>query len=162
MKERQYRFAIQGIALDESTSSPFIILHDPGSGTTIPVLVGPSEASSLIVALEGIVPEHRSSHDLLADLFRKHRFVLKRLEVYRFFDGVYHGRIVYRKGVTWYRQEVSACDGIILCIKFGAPIYFSREAVEAASPDDRILSAVNGGSGHLLYLEPSGRALQLM
>jgi bifunctional DNase/RNase len=162
MKETRYRFTIQGIALDETTASPFVILHDPENGITIPVQTGPSEASSIIVALEGILPEHRNSHDLLAAMFSMHNFVLQHLEVYRYFDGVYHGRIVYRKGVRRYRQEVSASDGIILCIKFGAPIYFTPQAVRDAAPHRRILDDVSSGAAQLLYLEPSHHSLQLM
>ncbi len=162
MKETRYRFTIQGIALDETTASPFVILNDPENGITIPIQTGPSEASSIIVALEGIQPEHRNSHDLLSAMFVKHRFILQHLEVYRCFNEVYHGRIVYRKGVRRYRQEVSTSDGIILCIKFGAPIYFSPQAVREAAPNRRIIDDMTSGAAQLLYLEPSHHSLQLM
>jgi bifunctional DNase/RNase len=162
MKETAYQFNVLGIALDDTTGSPFVILYNKDTGISLPMQVGPSDASSLIVELEGIQPEFSNSHDFLAELFRKHRFTLRHMEIYQYIGGMYRARIVYSKGLRNFSQEVNPSDGIVLCTKFHAPIYIRREIAESATPDITILDEVRRGNSEYLSFDHQSQSLHLM
>ncbi|ADK83125.1 MULTISPECIES: bifunctional nuclease family protein [Sediminispirochaeta] len=163
MKRFLYCFSVQGIALDEITESPFVILHDVKHDITLPLQIGASEASSLILAMEcREKQEEESGYDLAVELFRKHRFALRGLEVRRNKGGHHKGTLVYKKGIRTFRTEVNPSTGIVLCAKLGAPIFFDKEAADAADYDNRVLIELAGGSAELLYLDPTHHPMQIM
>ena len=115
-------FSIHGVALDKSTGMPFVILFNSKRGISIGIQVGPSEASAIIVELEGVQPPRPLTHDLLSQLFLRHGFSLDAVEVYGQLEDRYLSRIRYSKGFRKYTMETRPSDGIALAVRLDAPI----------------------------------------
>jgi hypothetical protein len=146
-------FVVRGIALEKESQMPLALLQEKGGETILPLWLGPSEASSIIVEMEGVQPPRLLTHDLLAFLFNRHGYRMKKLEIYGDVDEKYFSRLHYTKGFRRYSVEVRPSDGIALALRLGAPILGDPLLLRAPSGDvykvtDEILSS------EILYLEP--------
>lgn len=156
------RCTVRGVALDEKTTAPFVILHNREAETIIPLQVGPSEAGAIILELEQVRPELPGTWDFLEGMFRHHGFTVKQLEIYRKEGERYRSRIVYRKGIRTYRKEIQPADGIVLSIKFGSPIYMDPAIVLSGERETEFYAHGYGEQTEMLYLEPGQPVSSLM
>ncbi len=129
MKEERIRLTVRGIALEKESQTPIVILRNDEETAILPVLIGPSEASAIIIAMEGMKPPRPLTHDLLVQFLDLHGFSLLWVEIYGFLDGKHLARIRYRKGVRSWTLEVRPSDGIALAVRTQAPIYATREMI---------------------------------
>jgi bifunctional DNase/RNase len=162
MKGSLSECTIRGIALDEKTTSPFVLLYSKEGRTILPIQVGPSEAGAIILELEQVKPELPGTWDFMEMLFKDHRLSVKQLEIYRREGDRYHSRIVYRKGLRTYKQEIKAADGIVMSIKFGAPILIHPSILEFGRREEELLSPEDSQGTEMLYLEPESTSISLM
>lgn len=125
---------VAGVALDDGSGSPAVLLRDRGGALFLSVPVGPSEAGAVIMEVEGLHPPRPLTHDLIATLFSRHRFRLEGFDLYGR-DGLgFVGRLRYRAGWRRFSMEVRPADGIALALKMGAPIAADRTLAFEAAP----------------------------
>ena len=148
-------FVVRGIAIEKETEMPMVLLHEKGGHRVLPLWVGPSEASSIIVEMEGVQPPRLLTHDLLTFLFNRHKFKMKSLEIYGVVDEKHLARIHYTRGWRRYTVDVRPSDGVALALRMGAPILGDPSLLNVCEgescPDTDILSS------EILYLEPDYR-----
>ena len=92
------QFTIKGIALDEESQMPIIILQSEETSKIIPLWIGPFEASAIIIEIEEVKPPRPLTHDLLSEFLLKHHFKLKYVYIYDYIDDSHIAKIVYKKG----------------------------------------------------------------
>lgn len=135
MKKTDIELTVRGIAAGFGDESPLIVLQDERKSASLRIPVGPYEASSIILELEGIAPFRPLAHDLLASLFRDHGFLL---QFARICDALpddeggerFLARIRYRKGLRSWEKDVRPSDAIALALRLKAPILASREFLD--------------------------------
>ena len=113
---------VQGIALDRESQLPIVLLKTCHPRRIIPIPVGPSEASSIIVEVEKIHPPRPLTHDLIAEIFQRHNFFFLHCEIRDFIDDDYTAFIHYRRRFRNYQMEVRPSDAIALALRMEAPI----------------------------------------
>ncbi len=145
------QFTIKGITLDNKDQLPIVILQHPESNIIIPLLIGPFEASAIIIELEDVKPPRPLTHDLLSEFFIKHKYKLKYIYIYDFIDDNYIAKIIYNKGLKNYSLEIRPSDGIALALRLNSPIYVSQKVADTADPDSRLLEN-NYYLSDMLYL----------
>ncbi|WIY84076.1 bifunctional nuclease family protein [Propionimicrobium sp. PCR01-08-3] len=59
---------IMGVRVEVPSNAPMLLLKESGGQRYLPIWIGAAEASAIVNALEGIVPERPMTHDLMADL----------------------------------------------------------------------------------------------
>lgn len=126
---------VRGVAAGFGDESPLVVLQDDRKATSLRVPVGPYEASSIILELEGVLPLRPLTHDLMASFFRDHGF---RMECARIYDAEpdpkggerFLAQIRYRRGIRRWRKEVRPSDAIALALRLGAPIFAPREFLD--------------------------------
>jgi len=146
-------FVVRGIALEKESQMPLALLQEKGGDTILPLWLGPSEASSIIVEMEGVQPPRLLTHDLLAFLFNRHGYRMKKLEIYGDIDDKYYSRLHYAKGFRRYSVEVRPSDGIALALRLGAPILGDPLLLQN-SPGEGFQVVDENLSSEILYLEP--------
>ncbi len=123
---------IRGFLLDRD-NMPIVMLAEEAGQRLLPVWIGPSEASAIIVELEKIRPPEPLAHDLLAVLFQRHGLHMERLELYpRPEECSYGARIVYRQGLRRCSLETRPSDGLALAVRLGAPILGAEELLSSS------------------------------
>jgi uncharacterized protein len=155
-------FEIKGIALEETSKLPVVILHNDKKNILLPIQIGPFEASAIIVEMEGVQPPRPLTHDLIAELFQKHHFRLLSVEIYRCVEDKQLARIKYNSRFATHQMEVRPSDGIALAIRLNAPIYVTDEVIHtlANSTDPYYKSKLS--KSEVLYLESQKPHVTLM
>ena len=144
-------FTVHGVALDRKTGMPLVVLCSPEENLCVGIQVGPSEASSIIVELEGVQPPRPLTHDLLGELFIRHGFRLEQVQIYDNIADRNLARIHYSKGFRKYSMETRPSDAIAMAIRLTAPIYIEEGCIPSLVflHDD----GPDGDESDFLYLE---------
>jgi bifunctional DNase/RNase len=113
---------IKGFFLDQDRM-PVAVLSDATGKRVLPVWIGPSEASSIIVELEEIKSPRPLAHDILASYFQRHGFTMDSLEIYGQTGELgYNARIKYHRRLRHFDMEVRPSDGLALAVRLKAPV----------------------------------------
>jgi len=115
---------IKGFFLDQDRM-PVAVLSDADGARLLPVWVGPSEACAIITELEQIRSPSPLTHDILAQYFQRHGFVMDSLEIYGDAGAEAQGycaRLRYHRRWRHYQMEVRPSDGLALAVRLKAPI----------------------------------------
>ena len=83
-----------GLALDEDSQVPVLILKDPDEKTVLPIWIGATEASAIVNALEGIVAPRPMTHDLMADILSQLGHVDVEGRITDVVDGTFYAELV--------------------------------------------------------------------
>ena len=123
---------IKGFFLDHDRM-PVAVLSDSTGKRILPVWIGPSEASSIIVELEEIKSPRPLAHDILASYFQRHGFIMDSLEIYGHLgESGYSARIMYHHRRRHYDMEVRPSDGLALAVRLKAPLLAEEHLLSAA------------------------------
>jgi len=153
MKDNMLQFTIKGIALDEESQMPIIILQSEETSRIIPLCIGPFEASAIIIEIEEVKPPRPLTHDLLSEFFLKHHYTLNYIYIYDFTDDTHFAKIVYKKRFKSYSLEIRPSDGIALALRLKAPIYASQKVANNAYPDPKLLKSAGEYQSEILYFD---------
>ncbi len=131
---------IRGIIVDQEIELPIVILINREKKVIFPLLIGPFEANAIAMELKGLSPARPIAHDLIANLFKRHRYTMLYLEIYDVYDDIYLARIVYRKGFRRYTIDVRPSDGIAIALRMKAPIMLNEKVLEYENGVTKILA----------------------
>jgi bifunctional DNase/RNase len=144
---------VAGVALDGEAEVPIVLLRNSAGIPALSVPVGAFEASAIILEIEGIHPPRPLTHDLLAEMFKRHKFRLDGFELYARDAESFLGRLWYHRGLRRYSMEVRPSDGIALALRLEAPITAADDLAEPAADPARELTAEFLLAKDVLYLE---------
>ena len=159
MQQKMVDFSVKGLALDDQSQMPLVILQNTEKSRMLPMVIGPFEASAIIMEIEGVHPPRPLTHDLFSELFQRHRFHMVSVEIYDHTGEEYFARIRYRTNKSAHTMEVRPSDGIALALRLKAPILVSEQIAATASPD--LLHSENDGQ-EVLFLESSVPEIHFM
>ncbi|MFB6610272.1 bifunctional nuclease family protein [Agromyces sp. NPDC056379] len=126
---------VLGIALDALQRSLVLLkpLHEEtGMGLVLPVWIGPQEATSILIALEGRQAPRPLSHDLIVTLFSAVGAELERVDVTRIDEGTFFAEISLSTPSGPQTIDSRPSDAIALALRADAPIWVADEVFEAA------------------------------
>jgi len=151
---------VQGVAMDSSDSTPVIILKEIGGRKSLPVMVGPAEASVIIMELEGLKPSRPMTHDLILKLLSTHGFKITEANLFGSSGDSYLARIRYRHGPMRYEMEVRPSDCIALAVRSGAPLWVEDSLVRSAPALNYLGLQEADDKREIYYVEPEWRPRQ--
>lgn len=128
--DKRTKLTIKGISLHQESQLPVIILQSSDEKYTIPISIGPFEASAIITELENIHPPRPLTHDLFSEILTKHKFKLTSLYIYKSVKDKYYAQIYYKKNFRIYSMEVRPSDGIALIIRHGGEIVTNSDVIK--------------------------------
>ncbi|WP_319559576.1 bifunctional nuclease family protein [Marispirochaeta sp.] len=143
---------VQGIALDRESQLPIVLLKTSHPRRIIPIPVGPSEASAIIVEVEGVHPPRPLTHDLITELFQRHGMILLHCEIRDRIDDIYTAFIHYRRRFRNFSMEVRPSDAIALALRMKAPIRINPLLLAEAEHSLDVFRHLHGDD--ILLLEP--------
>lgn len=143
-------YTVIGMALHRATKVPFVVLKELHGPRSFPIPVGPLEASSILIELEGESLPRPSAHDLLAHFFLRHHFKMQQSVISHIDDELSFAHINYTKGSESFSIEALPADAIAIALRLGAPICLTDEA--AADALDKSFSDVEMDSKSYSYL----------
>lgn len=109
----------------------------------VPIFIGPLEAYSISIALDGQKRERPMAHDLMKTMISRLNHEIERVVIRDFKSGIYYATVylVAKKGSGAKSMRIDArpSDGVALALRFNAPVYIQdRVYTKTAQPMDEI------------------------
>jgi len=126
---------IAGLALDERSKAPIIVLKDKSGKKVLPIVIGIVEASAIAAELEGVDFPRPMTHDLLANAIEKLGGRLERIEVSDLINDTFYAVLYIRKGRAKKLLTIDArpSDSIALALRTNATIMVDERVFEKIS-----------------------------
>ncbi|MDE6556264.1 MAG: bifunctional nuclease family protein [Duncaniella sp.] len=144
--EARVPLRVLGLSVNKIQGTAYaLILAQKNGPLRVPVVIGASEAQAIALALEGMKLMRPLTHDLFVSL--GHAFGIRPTEVmiYKFEDGVFYSEITFTDGERTVSLDARTSDAIAIAIRYGTPIYASREVMEEAAFELEEVSPVAEG-----------------
>lgn len=137
-KENLIELKVLGITRSEVQPGAYALLLEnadstPDEARRIPIVVGASEAQSIAVRLEQVLPSRPLTHDLFVSVFHVYGIELEGVTIYSFKDGVFSSFLHLNNGTMSVDVDSRTSDAIAIALRTGAPIYTTPEVMKLTS-----------------------------
>lgn len=124
---------VSGIAVDQATQMPFVVLHDLEKKVMLPIWIGVFEASAIATHLEGIKLTRPMTHDLLKSVLDSLDGTLVRVEIVDLKESTFFAVLLVKRNVgDDVRIDARPSDAIALAIRTGKPVFVEEAVIEKA------------------------------
>lgn len=129
---------LAGLSIDSLAEQP-VILFVPAEEKeelptrALPIWIGHAEATSILMALQGIETPRPMTHDLLRDVIDALGYSVDRVEITRLENGTFYANLVLVSGDFEISVDARPSDSIALSVRVGCPIYVDEEVFESAA-----------------------------
>jgi hypothetical protein len=115
--------SVLAVVQDGRTQQPVVLLEGKRDRRQLVMAIGPAEATSIAVVLQGVVPARPLTHDLFLTLFGRLSVTLTRVVITDLQDGVYYA-ILHLQGVAAPMQlDARPSDAIALALRAKIPVF---------------------------------------
>ncbi|MBR2147583.1 MAG: bifunctional nuclease family protein, partial [Muribaculaceae bacterium] len=90
MTENKIEMDVMGITYSQIQAGAYALLLKQRDGDLrVPIVVGTSEAQSIAMRIEHVIPPRPLSHDLMVSMFHAFGISLDEVLIYKFSEGVF-------------------------------------------------------------------------
>lgn len=118
-----------GLALDEDSQMPILILKDKTEDIIFPIWIGAMEAMSISMSLNKISTPRPMTHDLMLGILGKLGAQLLAVEIIAIHEGTYYAELVLKMDRGEVRVDCRPSDSIALALRAQVPIRVSQEVI---------------------------------
>lgn len=127
------KLTVLGISYSMSQVGAYaLILADELDLHRVPIVIGMSEAQSVVVQLEKIKTQRPLTHDLFKNFMDKMDVVLKEVFIYQLHAGIFYADMLFDNKGTALNIDARTSDAIAVALRCNAPIYTTQEILEKA------------------------------
>ncbi len=129
---QRIKLRVLGISYSQIQSGAYaLILAQIDGPYRIPVVVGATEAQSIAIKMEGIIPPRPMTHDLFASLAQAYGVVLKDVFIHKFEDGIFSSELTFEdKNGVEVKLDARTSDAIAIAMRTHTPIFTTPEILE--------------------------------
>jgi hypothetical protein len=152
---------IASFAVDPASGGPLVILKETGGQRTLPVAIGPYEASAIAIRSLKVASERPLTIDLARALMEELGGTLDKLVIHDVAEQTFYARLYVFRDRTLHLVDCRPSDGIALAMRCEAAVYVEDAVFEKTDPgearsgEDRLRRNIAGidtlsfGSYHL-------------
>lgn len=118
-----------GLALDEDSQVPILILKDAREDIIFPIWIGAMEAMSISMALNKVAVPRPMTHDLILGILEKMDARLQAVEIVSIHEGTYYAELLVATTSGERRIDCRPSDSIALALRAEVPIRVSEEVI---------------------------------
>ena len=124
---------LTGVRVELPTNQPIVLLHEKAGERYLPIWIGPSEAASIAMALQGVVTPRPMTHDLMKAILDDLSVRVIQVVVTELRESTFYAALTLERAGE--RLEVSArpSDAMALAVRMGVPIYAADDVLEEAA-----------------------------
>jgi bifunctional DNase/RNase len=133
---------VLGIALDAAQQHIVLLqplLRQGNEARVLPIWIGGSEATSILLATSGAKAPRPLSHDLMKMLVEALDAEVERVEVTRLEEGTFYAEITVIGRSGRHIVDARPSDAIGLALRADAPLFVAEEVLEAAGIPDSMI-----------------------
>jgi bifunctional DNase/RNase len=127
----EVRVQVAKVGFDDDTGSNYVLLVDDKQSRVLPIMIGESEATAILLALHGIKPERPFTHDLIRSIIGQTGNRVDRIVIADMRDEIYYATI-YMDGGR-YSIDSRPSDAIALAMNMNVPMYVNDKLFESPS-----------------------------
>jgi bifunctional DNase/RNase len=120
---------IYGLALDEDSQAPVLILKDKEEKQVLPIWIGAMEAVAISMVLNNVRLPRPMTHDLLLQAIQALDGEVRCVDVVRLQDNTYFAEIEILQGNKLKRIDSRPSDAIALGLRAQVPIRVSKDVL---------------------------------
>ncbi len=123
---------LSAVRVDLQSSTPVLLLTETdGLGRTLPIFVGPPEATSIAIAAQGIEPPRPLTHDLMRDILVALGARLDRVVVTELSASTYFAELHLKYGKESQVISSRPSDAVAIALRMESPIFVSDELMDS-------------------------------
>ena len=131
--ENRIPLKVFGITISQVETGAYALILGEINGTRrIPIIVGASEAQSIVIHLEKITPRRPLTHDLFQAFSQAYGIRLLEVYIYKMVAGVFYAELLFDNGERQVRIDSRTSDAIAIGLRVGCPIYTTEEILHEA------------------------------
>lgn len=129
---------VYGLALDEESQVPVLVLKDKDEKTVLPIWIGAMEAMAISLALNGVKLPRPMTHDLLLSTISSMDGTVTNVNVISLKDGTYYAEVVVDQDGVMKHIDCRPSDGIALALRAEAPISVDEKVLIQADAEKNV------------------------
>lgn len=100
-----------------------LILKEKGGMRIVPIIIGLSEAKTIVLILNNVKSRRPTPHELFKNLTEHCGFTISQILIEKFIEGIYYSKIVLTKENEILNLDARTSDAVSLALLFKAPIF---------------------------------------
>jgi bifunctional DNase/RNase len=116
---------VRSVGFDNASHAPVVVLQDHDRKVALPIWIGPVEAESIAMQMQGVSAPRPLTHDLIKIMLDQSGVEFERAVIYDLKESTYYARIWLRAGGRDLQIDSRPSDAIALAIRFRKPIFVS-------------------------------------
>jgi bifunctional DNase/RNase len=127
---------VRSVGFDSQSNTPVVVLQDHDRKVALPIWIGPMEAQSIAMQMQGINPPRPMTHDLIKTMLERAGVEFKKVVIQDLKDSTYYAQIYLRAGHEDLQIDSRPSDAIALAVRFHSPIFVARALLKGDSTID--------------------------
>ena len=129
--ENKIKLTVLGFSFNQTQSGTYgLVLAEEEGLRRLMVIVGTPEAQSIAFKLQDTEPPRPLTHDLFYSLMESLNISLKEVLIYKYKNGVFYSRLIFKQNKEEIRVESRTSDAIGIALRSNSPIYTTEEIME--------------------------------
>jgi bifunctional DNase/RNase len=124
---------IYGVSFDLVGKQPIVLLKTTEGNRFLPIWIGQSEATSILMRLQGQSAPRPLTHDLFTDTLGQLDVQIVRVCVTEMRESTYYATITIRQNGSELEIDSRPSDAIALAVRMDAPIFADDAVIEESA-----------------------------
>lgn len=130
---QKIKLNILGLSVSQSQSGAYaLVLAEENGDRRIPIIIGPIEAQSIAIQLEGLKPPRPLTHDLFKQMATAFSIEVTEIIIYKLEEGIFYSELVCVRNEKQIIIDSRTSDAVALSLRFNCPIYTTEEIIARA------------------------------
>lgn len=125
---------VSGLAIDEQSQTPVVLLKELDGKRMLPIWIGPSEASSIAMELTGRKFQRPLTHDLMRTIIDGMGAQVPKVAIVDLREKTYYARMYLEREGEILTVDARPSDCIALALRTKSPIFVREELLRDQDP----------------------------
>src|SRR5688572_22649868 len=132
MDDALIEMVVESVRVHMLSSRHVVILKESGRERYLPIWIGPWEASSIAMRLQGLTPERPLTHDLFATTLEELGASVERVVISELAEETYHARIFFELDGRTIEVDSRPSDALALAVRVSVPVFAAEDVLDQA------------------------------
>jgi bifunctional DNase/RNase len=124
---------VLGLSVSQTQTGAYaLVLSEDNGDRRIPIIIGPVEAQSIAIQLEGLHPPRPLTHDLFKNIAHAFQIELIEVIIYKLEEGIFFSELICEQNGSRIAIDSRTSDAVALALRFKCPIYTTEEILSKA------------------------------
>jgi bifunctional DNase/RNase len=128
---------VVGIRVEQPQNQPVLLLREADGDRYLPIWIGQTEATAIVLEQQGVEPARPLTHDLITTLIGALGHTLREVRIVDLQEGTFYADLVFDQNLT---VSARPSDSVAIALRAGVPIYAEESVLAEAGlvmPDER-------------------------